>query len=181
MELIGPYLIGAGLLVVAGVAKTLQPADTARAMATLLARPGHSAPPGPWVQAVVRAGALMEVAIGLVALAVPRTATAVLVALSYGVFTGVVAVARWRGGSLSSCGCFGRPDVPATVLHLLLNLAFAATALAVSLHAPQGGTVLAVLTHQPMAGLPLLFVSAVGLYLSYLALSPLAAVAAVRR
>ena len=45
MELIGLYLIAAGLLCVAGVAKAAHPDDTARALAALL--PQRWQPAGP--------------------------------------------------------------------------------------------------------------------------------------
>ncbi len=177
MELIGLYLIAAGLLVVAGVAKAAQPGDTARAMAALLPRS-----PSPRLLGwVVRAGALAEAALGAVALAFPRPITALLVALSYLCFFGVVAYARWRGGPLATCGCFGRPDTPPTFLHMVLDLALAAAAAVVALGAPSHGTLVTQLAHQPWAGFPLLFVSAVGLWLTALALSALAALTAARR
>ncbi len=34
----------------------------------------------------------------------------------------VVAYARSRGGALASCGCFGTPDTPATLLHVVVDL-----------------------------------------------------------
>ena len=124
MELIGLYLVAAGLLVVAGVAKAARPDDTARAMAALL--------PGPLPLRLlrwrVRAGALAEAALGVVAVVFPRPVTAALVALSYVCFFGVVAFARWRGGPLATCGCFGRPDTPPTALHLVIDLVLAAAA-----------------------------------------------------
>ena len=177
MELIGLYLIAAGLLVAAGIAKAARPDDTARAMAALL--PG-SPPPG-LLRTIVRVGALAEAALGAVALAFPRPATAALVALSYAGFLGVVAYARRRGGPLATCGCFGRPDTPPTALHLLVDLVLAAAAAAVAAGAPSGGTLVTQLAHQPWAGFPLLFVSAVGLWLTALALSALAALTAARR
>ena len=130
---------------------------------------------------VVRAGALAEAALGAVALVFPRPATAVLVALSYLCFFGVVAYARRRGGPLATCGCFGRPDTPPTTLHLVLDLVLASAAVAVALGAPNDGTLVTQLTHQPWAGFPLLFVSAVGLWLTALALSALAALTGARR
>ncbi len=176
MELIGLFLIAAGLLVAAGVAKAVRPDDTARAMAALL--PG--APGLRPLRWLVRAGALAEAALGAVAIVFPRPLTAALVALSYLAFAGVVATARWRGGPLATCGCFGRPDTPPTVLHLVLNLALALAAAAFASGAPSSGTLAAELAHQPWAGIPLLFVSAVGLWLTALALSSLAALTAVR-
>ena len=104
-----------------------------------------------------------------------------LVALSYVCFFGVVAYARRRGGPLATCGCFGRPDTPPTALHLVIDLVLAAAAAAVAVGAPPHGTLVTQLAHQPWAGFPLLFVSAVGLWLTALALSALAALTAARR
>jgi hypothetical protein len=51
----------------------------------------------------------------------------------------------------------------------------------VALRAPSHGTLVTQLAHQPWAGFPLLFVSAVGLSLTALALSALAALTAAQR
>ncbi len=184
MELIGLYLIAAGLLVVAGVAKASRPDDTARALVTL--RSSRRAPGGRAVslrrmRLFVRTGALAEAVLGLIALLMPRPLTASLVALSYATFSVVVVVARRRGGPLATCGCFGRPDTPPTTVHLFVNLLLAVSAVVVAASAPADGTVVSALAHQPWAGLPLLFVSAVGLWLSLLALSSLAALEGARR
>ncbi len=177
MELIGLYLVAAGLLCVAGAAKAVRPDDTARALAALL--PGS--PSLVRTRRLVRAGALVEAALGAIALAFPRPLTAALVALSYGCFAVVVAVVRRRGGPLATCGCFGRPDTPATALHLIIDLALALAAVAVAIEAPAQGTLAAQLVHQPWAGVPLVLVSATGVWLTTLALSSLAALSAVRR
>jgi hypothetical protein len=177
VELIGLYLVAAGLLVAAGAAKAARPDDTARAMVTLV--PGT--PSLLLVRWAVRAGALAEAALGLTAIVFPRPATAALVALSYLCFSGVVAFARRRGGPLATCGCFGRPDTPPTALHLVIDLALAVAALAVAISAPGQGTLGTLLAQQPGAGIPLLFVSAVGLWLTALALSALAALAGARQ
>ena len=180
MELIGPYLVAAGLLVAAGVTKAVRPGDTARALGALL--PGGAGTRHPvLLRHAVRAGALAEAAIGLVALALPRPATAAVVALSYAAFAAVVALARRRGGSLATCGCFGRPDTPPTVVHLVLDLALAAAAAAAAVGAPTHGSLLTQLARQPWSGLPLLFVSATGLWLTFLALSALGALEGARR
>jgi hypothetical protein len=176
VELIGLYLIAAGLLCMAGVAKAARPDDTARAMATLV--PG---PPPSVMRWLVRAGAVAEAVLGALALAFPRPATATLVALSYAGFFAVVVYARLRGRPLATCGCFGRPDTPPTALHLVVDLVLAAAAAAVAVGASPHGTLATQLAHQPWAGLPLLFVSAVGLWLTALALSSLGALAAARR
>ena len=61
------------------------------------------------------------------------------VAAAYLLFSAFVALARHRGGVLGSCGCFGRPDTPATGAHLVLTAALAATAAAVALSPPATG------------------------------------------
>ena len=89
MELIGLYLVAAGLLCVAGVAKAVRPHDTARAMTALFrVRPSLAV-----MRSIVRLGALAEAALGALAILFPRPVTAVLVALSYACFAGVVVAA----------------------------------------------------------------------------------------
>ena len=119
--------------------------------------------------------------LGVVALLLPRAVPAALVAASYVVFAGVVAFARSRGGALASCGCFGTPDTPATLLHVAVDLVFAFAAVFVAASAPSGGTILTALGHEPLHGAVLLMVSAVGAWLSYLTLSTLGSLEAVRR
>ena len=63
----GLYLIAAGLLVVAGTAKAARPDDTARALVALLPSP----PSLRLLRDVVRVGALVEAALGVVAFAFP--------------------------------------------------------------------------------------------------------------
>jgi hypothetical protein len=170
VELIGLYLVAAGLLIVAGVAKAIHPDDTARAI-------GGSVRPMRWM---VRFLATFEVVVGLAALARPGTLTGALVAASYAFFAGVVATVRVRGGPLATCGCFGRPDTPATWLHVGINLLFAAAAAAVAV-ASWSGSLITVLGHQPAHGLPLLFASAVALWLTVQALSTLPRLESARR
>ncbi len=169
MELIGLYLIASVLLVLAGVAKARRPDDTATALAELLGAPVRRAA----LRTLVRVGALVEAVLGAVALVFPRPVPAALVALSYLAFAAVVVVARRHGGALSTCACFGRPDTPPTTVHLVLNLVLAGSAAMVAAGAPGDGTVATELARQPWAGAPLLFVSAVGTWLAFLALSAL--------
>jgi hypothetical protein len=180
VELIGVFFIACGLLVAAGAAKALRPADTARAIALLVPE---------WVplskslgvtRQAVRVGALAEAVLGAVALLFPRPLTAALVAASYALFVCVVAYARYRGGALASCGCFGRPDTPATRLHVAVNVVLFAAAALVAFRPPDTSSFFVLLDHQPWLGLPLLFVSGVGVWVTYLALSPLAALEAAR-
>jgi hypothetical protein len=93
-------------------------------------------------------------------------------------FAGFVGVAIRRGLTLASCGCFGHPDAPATVLHLAVNLGAAVVA-GVAASVPLPG-LMAVLDQQP-AGLPFVLLIALTTYLLYLALTALpTAVAATR-
>jgi len=168
MELIGLFLVASALLVVAGVAKAIRPGDTAGALAALASQPLGSR----W-RTVVRIGAIVEAGVGVAALAVPRPITAALVGTSYAVFIGAIVLARRRGSPLATCGCFGRPDTPPTLVHLVLNVLFLAAAVAVALTAPAGATLGSALAAEPGAGIPLVFVSAVGVWLSVLAMSAL--------
>ena len=86
---------------------------------------------------------------------------------------GAIVLARRRGSPLATCGCFGRPDTPPTLVHLVLNVLFLAAAVAVALTAPAGATLGSALAAEPGAGIPLVFVSAVGVWLSVLAMSAL--------
>jgi hypothetical protein len=181
MELIGVFFIACGLLVLGGVAKAVRPDDTARALVLLL--PGRISRVLSFTltRRVIRIGALMEAALGACALVFPRPITAALVALSYTVFLFTVVYARRRGGPLSTCGCFGRPDTPPTALHVVLNVIFVATAVSVAVRPPQFTALTSLLENQPWDGAPLLLASGVGVWLAYLALSPLASLEAVRR
>ena len=174
MELIGIYLMACGLLVVAGTAKAVRPDDTARALATATGGPLRA------MRVVVRAGSVAEATVGIAALASPRPWSAGLVAVSYAVFAAFVAYARSTGGPIASCGCFGTPDTPATMVHVVIDAALALSSAAVAWSAPSSGTVVGILSHQPERGVPLAMVSALGAWLVYLAISVLASVRAAR-
>jgi hypothetical protein len=179
--LIGLYFVACGLLVAAGAAKAFRPADTARAIVLLVPERLPLSPSLRLARDTVRVGAVAEAALGSVALLFPRPLTAALVAASYAVFVCVITFARTHGGALATCGCFGRPDTPATRLHVIVNSVLFATAAFVALRPPDASSLFTVLDHQPWLGLPLLFVSGAGVWVTYLALSPLAALEAARR
>jgi hypothetical protein len=182
VELIGLYLVATWLLIVAGIAKASRPDDTARALSDLVPVRARGLITQRRLRAAIRGGAILEVALGLAAMAFPRPVTAGLVAMSYALFGGVVLYARARGGALSSCGCFGRTDTPATTLHVVIDLVLAGACLAVALSTPSGGgSLVGLLRHQPLAGVPLVFVSAVGLYMVYVVLAVLPALEGARR
>ena len=125
----GPFLAAAGLLVVAGVPKVVDPLPLVRAMRGA-GFPVH--------RQLVRGFAVGEVALGAWALLAPGRYAAGLVAAAYLGFTAFVARVLTRGGVLGSCGCFGKPDTPATRTHLGLTGLAALTALAVAVDPPTG-------------------------------------------
>lgn len=119
----GPFLAAATLLVLAGLAKLRDPLPLVRALRSVGLR---VRPP------IVRAGALLETAVGLAAVGTGSRPAAVAVAVSYAAFTGFVLVALRRGGVLASCGCFGRQDTSPTRTHAALTGALALVAAAVA-------------------------------------------------
>ncbi len=174
MELIGLYLVACVLLIAAGLAKAIHPADTARALTGLV-----PLPPRP-LEIAVRTASVGEALLGAIALAVPRSVTAGLVAASYLAFAAVVAVLLRRGGAIASCGCFGTPDTPATAVHVAIDLVLAVSALSVALDGPTG-SIGPLLRAQPLDGVPLVVASALCAWLTFLALSTLSQVEGARR
>ena len=152
-----PFLASAVLLAGAGAAKLWRPDDTARAL-RVAGLPAH--------RRLVRAGALVELAVGVAAVAAPGPMTGALVAAAYASFTAFVAVALVRGWPLSSCGCFGRADARPGYPHLVLDAAATATAVWWAVTAPD--RIGPVLAHSPWRGWPLLLVTAVVAGLAYL-------------
>jgi hypothetical protein len=181
MELIGIYFIACGLLMLAGGAKAVRPDDIARALVLLVPNGFAKVTSFGVARQAVRVGALVEAALGAFALLFPQPLTASLVAISYLLFVCVVTYVWKRGGSLSTCGCFGRPDTPATGLHIFLNLVFLVAAVAVALRPPHLTELASLLQHQPWSGVPLLLAAVVGTWLGYLALSALSSLEAARR
>jgi hypothetical protein len=180
MELIGPYLIGCVLLVVAGALKAIRPDDTARALVSVVAPRLRPVVRYRVLRFIVRLLSAVEAGLGAFALLVPRPLTAALVGASYVAFAVAVVYTRSRGGALASCGCFGTPDTPATYLHVGIDLLIGGAALAVAAEAPTTGWLAVVLSRQPLHGLPLVALAAVGAGTTYLALSGLARLQGVR-
>ena len=174
MELIGPYLAACLLLAVAGTAKVFRPMDTARAVVAVVPLPLAV------VRALVRVGALAEAVIGTAGSVHPSPVTAGAVALSYLGFAAFVAVVLARGGPLASCGCFGRPDTPATRIHVVIDLILAASAGAVATGSV-AAWLPALLGGQPWHGVPLVLLSLLCAWLAFLALSRLPELGAARR
>ena len=160
--LAGPIAIAALLLAVGGVAKARAPGDTARALQAVGIRATFR---------VVRVAAVLEIVVGLGALLVGGPVFVALVAVSYLAFT-VFVVQALRGGTpISSCGCFGKVDTPPSVVHVVLDTAFAGVAVAAAF---VGGVALPdVLDDQPLLGLPFLLLLAIGCSLVFLAFTSL--------
>lgn len=117
--LIVPWFATCGVLVVAGGAKLRRPDPTVGALR------GAGLPSSRRLVQTLGAG---EIALGSSSLVSGHTGLAVLVALTYVAFAVFVVGALRRGGLLQSCGCFGSPDVPASRLHVAVNLGLAGVA-----------------------------------------------------
>jgi len=169
----GPFLAACALLLVAGVAKLVRPMDTARALVTVVPVPLRAG------RALVRTGASAEAVLGAVALAHPSPLAASLVAVSYLGFAGFVTLARARGGPLATCGCFGNPDTPATRTHVVVTLAFAASAVVVAVSG-LSDWLPTLLAGQPWHGVPLALLGLLCAWLAALTMGRLAELGAAR-
>jgi hypothetical protein len=151
-----PFLASALLLVAAGAAKTREPLSLVRALraagvpvrAPLLAR---------WVRVLAAA----EAVLGVIAVVHPAPVVAAAVAASYGGFTVFVLRALRSDSPLASCGCFGKTDTPPTPAHVVVTAVLAVAAVVVAVGPG------------PATDIPVLVVSAVLAYLTYVALAVL--------
>jgi hypothetical protein len=117
--LVGPALVAAALLALAGAQKLLDPSMTVGALRALGL---PSAPP------LVRLGAAVELGLAVNAVVVGAGAVWLLIAASYLLFAGFVLLALRRGAPVGTCGCFGRADTPPHPLHVGLDVVLAAVA-----------------------------------------------------
>ena len=172
--LAGPFAIAAALLAAAGAAKVIDPSMTAGA----LRRAGLRVP-----DAAVRVAALAELAIGAAALAVPSSALAAAISISYLAFAAFVVWALRTDRPVGTCGCFGKADTPPSAVHVAMNLGLALFAGVVAVAG--GVDVLGVIAEQPLAGVPFVLWVALGTWLVFVSLTALprslAAARAVRR
>ncbi len=121
-----PLALAALVLCVAGVTKLRSPGAAADALAGL-----GFAPPA----AIVRAFALLELALGLWCLARPSTGAAAAVGVLYAGFSGLALVLARRR---SPCGCFGGHSEPASGAQSLLSGALATVAIAAAVWGAHG-------------------------------------------
>ena len=161
----GWFFITAGLLVLSGGSKVRDPDPTRGAL---------RAAGLPSSLGAVYTLAVVELAVGASAFAVPHPIAATAVAslyLGFGVF---VSYALARRLPLQSCGCFGKSDTPPGRVHVFLNMSTAAVAGAIAVTG--GADLFAVLADQPAAGVPYIGFLAIGAVLVALVLSDLPAV-----
>lgn len=158
--LTGLFAIVASLLALGGASKAMQPADTVGALRGLGL---------PSSGALVRAGGVAELVIGVGALVTGARPFAVLVAVSFAAFAVFVALALRRGAPIGSCGCFGKADTPPSVTHIVFNACAAGVAVGVAVDPVSG--IADVVADQPLLGLPFLLLVAVGVYLAFLTLT----------
>ena len=156
----GWFLIAAGLLIVSGGSKMVDPAPTLGALEA------SGLPHGPWTAPLLGA---VEIGAGLLGAVFGGGFVAATAAVYLG-FALFVGWALARRIPIASCGCFGRPDTPPTRGHLVFNAVSAGVAafVAVGRNAPVD-----VLDGQPLGGLPYLGLVAIGVYVVYLLLAEL--------
>jgi hypothetical protein len=160
--LVGPFLVAACLLAVAGFAKAVQPVSTAGALAAM------RLPHRRWM---VRAGGFVEAALACTAIITGNAVLVLLVAVSYLAFAGFVVAALRAGAPLASCGCFGKIDTPPHALHVVLDLLAACAAVGVAIDG--GASISHVISDQPWNGLPFAILVAIGVAAATLAMSAL--------
>ena len=173
--LAGPFAIATVLLAVGGAAKAVRPRDTAQALTAVGIRFPRVVP----ARVVVRVGGAVEAILATAALLVGGPVLCALVAFSYLAFAGFVLVALHTGAPISSCGCFGKVDTPPSLVHVVLDLAFAGVAAAAAF---LGDVALPdVLGDQPLLGIPFLMLIVIGCSLVFLAFTSLPKTIAVVR
>jgi hypothetical protein len=167
----GPAVASAILLAIGGTSKLLRPANTSRALRGL-----HlpAAPSG------VRLLAVAEIGVAGGALAVGGRYAWLVVGGAYLGFACFVALAMSRGGAVSSCGCFGTPDTPPTLVHVLVTISASGVALATAASNPPG-PVLVALAGMPLLGLPFLLVTGCCVWFAYAAVTVLPRTVALAR
>jgi methylamine utilization protein MauE len=123
------FFLAAGLLVVSGAVKQLQPRATAQSMLDA-GLPGSIA--------LARGIGAIEIAIGIWALAAPSRGGAIALAALYASFSVFLVHVLREHPDAGSCGCAGPTPVPPSRVHLALDLVVVVSALAFAFSAPVG-------------------------------------------
>ena len=116
--------------------------------------------------------AVGEIGVAMGALAGGGRNAWLLVAGAYLGFACFVVFAMSRGGAVSSCGCFGAPDTPPTLIHVLLTASASALAFATAVGHPPG-PVLDALADMPLLGLPFLLATGCCVWFAHAAVTVL--------
>jgi uncharacterized membrane protein YphA (DoxX/SURF4 family) len=169
VELAGPFFMFATLLVVSGVPKLTDPVSTTRALESIGLPPRRN---------LGRAVGVVEILVGVGAIAVGGRLMAGALALLYAGFAGFILIAL-RSNKVKSCGCFGSDDTPPSLLHLGIDLG--AAAVGAVLVARPVGHILEVMGETPWAGFPFLFLVLIGTWLALIVLAILPALFAELR
>jgi uncharacterized protein YjeT (DUF2065 family) len=161
MALLPGFVVACALLVVAGLSKMRSPAGAQAALSLVRV----SVP-----SAVIRAFGVGEVAVGVIAAVRPGALTGVLVAVTYGVFSGFVVVLLRSRTRPAGCGCFGDADSGAGAVHLALNVGACAVAVLAAVSPPGG--IGWMLSRPPLTAVSLILgcaATALAAYLAYTA------------
>lgn len=153
----GPYLVAAGVLAVAGLAKLRSPGGARRALDAV----GLPASP-----IAVRLLGAIELGLAIGCIASPSMTTALLLAGAFGLFAGFVGYLLVRRIEVPTCGCFGERDTPPSVVHVAFNIGAAGAALLAFAGRPAGARDL--FGELPLAGAPFALCVIVAVYLSWL-------------
>jgi len=120
----GPFLAVSALLAVAGAMKVFRPKYTVGALRAA-GLPANST--------LVRLLGLSEIGVGFAAIWTGASLWATATGIFYLGFALFVIHALRSGIPIASCGCFGSPDTPPNVGHVVLDLTATAVALAVAI------------------------------------------------
>jgi hypothetical protein len=115
---------------------------------------------------LVRVLGLGEIALGIGAGVTFARPLLVLLAAAYLAFAVFVTAALGVNTPLQSCGCFGQTDTPPSAVHVGLNLAAAATALAAAVTGTPGLD--ATVSDQPWSAVPFVVLVGICVYLCVL-------------
>lgn len=113
-DLLAPVcFLAAALLVLAGIVKVVRPRATAQALLDA-GLPGSTR--------IARGVGVVEILVGVWALAAPATGGALVLGVLYLAFAGFLGYVLRAHPEAGSCGCAGPTPVPPSRLHLVLNV-----------------------------------------------------------